>query len=194
MIVGLTGGIGSGKSMVARIFEILGCAVFNSDLSAKSVYFDPSVRRKVIELLGEKAYAGDKLDKKYISTIIFNDTDLLHRLNEIIHPAVGNDFKKFIEHNRGKIIIKESALLFEARLTAGLDKTIVVAADDELRIKRVMTREGISRAEVVRKMKSQLGQDQKIKLCDYLIMNNEKEFLITQTLDIYNKLQTIMNA
>lgn len=123
MLVGLTGGIGSGKSTVAKVFEILGSAVFNSDEIAKQVYFDTKIKQEVIDLLGEKAYKNNsEIDKTYISQQIFNDTRLLQKLNAIIHPAVIEAFKKFIAIHPQKIIIKESALLFEAKLTDELDK------------------------------------------------------------------------
>jgi dephospho-CoA kinase len=188
MIVGLTGGIGSGKSTVARLLEMLGCVIFNSDEVAKEVYFDDDVRSRVITLLGHDAYQDDKLNRHYISSRIFGDTLLLHQLNAIIHPVVMNTFIEFVKRHKDKIIVKESALLFEAKLSAGLDKIIVVVADDELRIKRVMRRENISRDDVLKRIKSQLPQEEKIKKADFVIRNNEQEFLITQVLDIHKQL------
>jgi dephospho-CoA kinase len=189
MIIGLTGGIGSGKSVVARLFEILGCAVFNSDDAAKSVYFNETTRQRVIDLLGKEAYLGEKeLNKPFISKKIFSDTDLLHKLNAVIHPEVKNYFENFKKENTGKMIVKETALLFEAKTSREVDKIVLVAASDELRIKRVMARDGLSHEEVLNKIKSQLPQEEKIKLSDYVIYNNEEEFLITQVLKIYGEL------
>ena len=189
MIVGLTGGIGSGKSTVAFMFEILGCAVFNSDTVAKQVYFVKDVKKEVTDLLGPDAYKNDReLNKAYISSKIFTNTNLLHQLNAIIHPRVKHKFEEFVKQNSQKIIIKETALLFEAKLDRLVDKKILVAADDELRIKRVMKRDGLSREEVLNKIKSQMAQEEKMKLSDMVIYNNEKEFVITQVLGIYNKL------
>lgn len=189
MTVGLTGGIGSGKSIVAKIFEMLGCAIFNSDEAAKLIYFEEGVKARVINLLGKEAYSGEKeLNKSFISSKIFTNTDLLHQLNAIIHPEVKNKFEEFKSANSGKIIIKETALLFEANLTKMVDKIVLVAAHDELRISRVMDRDGLSREDVLKKMKSQLPQEEKIKQAHYIIYNNEEEFLITQALKIYNEL------
>src|SRR5687768_11657999 len=128
MIAGLTGGIGSGKSTVSKLFELLGCAVFYSDEVAKEVYFDPEVKLKVTGLLGAGSYTSDtRINKAYISSKIFSDTTLLRTLNAIIHPAVIARTKLFKQQNPGKIIIKETALLFEVHLEKEVDKVIVVA-------------------------------------------------------------------
>lgn len=189
MVIGLTGGIGSGKSTVARLFEIIGCAVFYSDDVAKEIYFDNDIKPQIISLLGKEAYISDKeINKSHISSKIFTDTDLLHRLNAIIHPAVIDRFVTFKNNNAGKLVVKETALLFEAKLESQVDKIVLVASNDELRIDRVMKRDGLSREDVVKKIKAQLPQEEKILRSDFVINNNEDEFLITQVLNIYNKL------
>lgn len=189
MVIGLTGGIGSGKSTVARLFEIIGCAVFYSDDVAKEIYFDREIRAKVISLLGSEAYVSEtEINKKYISSKIFSDTILLHGLNAIIHPAVIKKFEIFKKKHINNLVIKETALLFEAKLEGQADKIVLVAADDELRIKRVMQRDGLSKGEVIKKIQAQLPQQEKIEKSDFVIHNDEKEFLITQVLTIYNKL------
>jgi dephospho-CoA kinase len=190
MVVGLTGGIGSGKSTVAKLFEIIGCAVFYSDTVAKEIYFDKAIKPQIINLLGKEAYISEtEIDKKYISSKIFSDTHLLHKLNNIIHPAVIEKFKSFINDHKEQLIIKETALLFEAKLENQVDEIILVAANDELRIKRVMQRDGLSEEEVLRKMKTQLPQREKISKSDFVIYNNEEDLLITQVLTIYSKLK-----
>lgn len=189
MVIGLTGGIGSGKSTVAKLFEIIGCAVFYSDTVAKEIYFDETIKPQIIKLLGENVYLSkNEIDKKYISSKIFSDTTLLHQLNKIIHPAVIEKFKKFLELHKNTLVIKETALLFEAKLEDKVDKIIFVASNDELRTQRVMQRDGLSKAEVLNKMKAQLPQEEKILKSDFVIYNNEEEFLITQVLTIYSKL------
>lgn len=189
MLVGLTGGIGSGKSTVAKVFEILGSAVFNSDEVAKQVYFDTKIKQEVIDLLGEKAYKNNsEIDKTYISQQIFNDTRLLQKLNAIIHPAVIEAFKKFIAIHPQKIIIKESALLFEAKLTDELDKIIVVTANENTRVKRVIERDKISSDLVAQKIKSQLSDVEKIKKAHYVIRNNDDELVLPQILKIHAEL------
>ncbi|MDO8998756.1 MAG: dephospho-CoA kinase [Bacteroidota bacterium] len=189
MVVGLTGGIGSGKTTVANLFEIIGCPVFYSDVVAKEIYFNETIKPKIINLLGKEAYVSStKIDKKYISSKIFSDTNLLHQLNAIIHPAVIEKFVQFKELHKNKLIIKETALLFEAKLENEVDKIILVAANDELRIKRVMQRDNLSKEDVTSKIKAQLPQEEKILKSDFVIYNDEKDFLITQVLEIYRKL------
>lgn len=189
MIVGLTGGIGTGKSTVAKLFAMLGAKVFNSDDNAKQQYFVPEIKQQIINLLGTECYLDDKtINKKYISHKIFSDTSILKKLNTIIHPAVVNDFKQFASKNAHSLIIKESALLVETGLNKGLDKIIVVTSPIELRIERVMKRDGLSRVEVERKIKSQLNDEEKLKFADFVINNNERDFVIEQCFDIYNKL------
>lgn len=190
MIAGLTGGIGSGKSTVSRIFEILGCAVFNSDNAAKLVYFEAEVRNAVQRLLGKESYlSNNQIDKNYISTKVFNDTTLLHSLNQIIHPAVGKLFTEFVKQNPGRVIIKETALLFEAHLEKHVNKIIMVESPDELRIKRVMKRDDLSEAEIIKRIKSQLPQEEKIKRSDFVIHNNETELLIPQVISVFLQLR-----
>ena len=191
MIVGLTGGIGSGKSTIAKLFEIFGCIIFDSDSVAKQLYFDPIIKSHITKLLGEESYISEnKINKKYISTIIFSNSNKLEQLNQIIHPAVIIALKKIKEKNPDKIIIKESALLFEAKLEKEVDKIILVVSPQEDRIKRVMLRDGISKEDVLKKIKNQLPDAIKIKKSDFIIENNEKEFLITQSLKIYNSIIT----
>ncbi len=188
MIIGLTGGIGSGKSVVAKILETMGCVIFNSDNAAREAYLDPGVRTKVIALLGSQSYlTGTSINKKYIGARIFENSALLHELNNIIHPAVKLSFKAFVAAHPGKTIVKESALLFEANVAAQADKVIIVAADQEIRINRVMARDGAKRDEVLKKIKSQMPQEEKIKKSDFVIYNNEKEFLVPQVIAILKK-------
>jgi dephospho-CoA kinase len=192
MILGLTGGIGSGKSTVARLFEMLGYAVFNSDMVAKQVYFDDAIKQQVIALLGKEAYlTSQSLNKQFISTKIFSNTELLHKLNAIIHPAVKNRLVAFVEVNKQKTVVKETALLFEVGLNKDVDKIILVASDDALRINRVIKRDGLTREEVLKKIKSQLPQEEKIKRADYIIYNNEHDSLIEQVLTIKKQIDNL---
>ena len=190
MVVGLTGGIGSGKTTIAKLFEILDCPVFYSDNVAKELYFDEVIKKSVIKLLGKESYLSDKqINKEYISSKIFSDPDLLQKLNNIIHPAVLEKFKKFKIKYAGKIIIKETALLFEANLESEVDKIIFIAANNDLRIQRVINRDNLSRDETVKKLNAQLPQEEKISKSNFVIYNNETEFVITQTLKIFNRLK-----
>jgi dephospho-CoA kinase len=190
MIVGLTGGIGSGKSTIARLFSILGCAVFNSDEVAKEVYYDVRIKEKIHELLGKRSYRRDgRINKPYISNKIFSDAAVLHQLNGIIHPAVRERTKMFTLEHAGKMIVKESALLYEANLENDVEKVILVAADDDLRLRRVVLRDKVTAEDVMRRMRSQLPQDEKIKKADYIIYNNEDCLVIPQVLEVFKKLK-----
>lgn len=195
MIIGLTGGIGSGKSQIAKLLDLLGYKIFNSDEAAKHIYFFPHIQKKVKELLGDESYVNSKqINKAYISQKIFSDTDLLKSLNAIIHPAVISDFEKFVNDNPHSIIVKETALLFEAKLENQVDRIIVVSSPDELRIARVMKRDNIAREVVLAKIKSQLPQEEKIKRADFVIRNNETESLIEQVLLVHQQLKTHFNT
>lgn len=190
MTVGLTGGIGSGKSTAVKLFELLGCAIFKSDDTAKQLYFDKSIKNRVTDLLGQKAYLNEtQIDRNYIGSKIFSDPDLLERLNEIIHPEVNRQFRDFESKNNDRIVIIESALLFEADINKQVEKVITVISPDELRIERVMKRDGLERNEVISKMRTQLSQEEKAKRSDFIIRNNEEELMIPQVLEIYDQLK-----
>ncbi len=192
MIVGITGGIGSGKSTVSRLFEIMGCAIFNSDEVANSMYFEKDIQPQVKARLGEEAYVSDsKINKSYIQSCIFTDADLLQKLNGIIHPAVMRKFSEFERESKAKLIIKETALLFEANLQSTCQKIIVVAADDALRLERVMQRDALREEDVLKKMNAQWPQEKKIEKADFVILNNEDSLLIPRVLEIYEHLNSV---
>ena len=189
-VIGLTGGIGSGKSTIARVFEVLGIAVYNSDERAKKLYFNAEIKKQVEALLGKEAYESKtKLNKKHISLKIFSDKALLEKLNAIIHPAVGEDFELFKKnHAKEKYIVKESALLLEANLLKDIDKLLVVTSNDKLRTQRVNLRDGLNEAEIKKIIDKQLPDEAKIKKADWVIENNEEELLIPQVLKINKEL------
>lgn len=190
MIVGLTGGIGSGKTTLAKLFEVMGCAIYNSDDRAKEIYFEPGVRQQVIELLGQEAYKSEReINKPLISSRIFSDTKLLQKLNSIIHPAVKTDFIRFTnQYAANKIIIKESAILFETGIYKDLEKTILVTAPLDLKLKRVMHRNAVTREEVEKRMSAQWSDEQKIVLADFVITNDDQQALIPQVAETIQKL------
>lgn len=189
MTVGLTGGIASGKSVVAQLFKILGAEIFNSDISAKLQYYKPQIREQVTDLLGKEAYESEnRINKAFIASRIFSDTSLLRSLNQIIHPAVADDFKAFVLDHPGKLIIKESALLIETGLYREFKNNILVVSPPALRVKRLQERDGISAEEVQNRFKSQLNDSEKEKHCNFIIRNNEEEFLMPQVIEIFKKL------
>lgn len=191
MIIGITGGIGSGKTMVANLFSTMGFVVYNSDEKAKELYFNYDIRKQVISLLGNKSYNNDfELNKEYISQVVFSDKNKLQQLNAIIHPAVKHDFKSFVKkHPYNTFIIKESALLFEENIYKEVDASILIIAPIELKIERVMNRNSFSRVEVEKRMRTQWTDEQKIPLANYIINNDGIEALIPQTLNIIDKLK-----
>lgn len=189
MIVGLTGGIGSGKTTVARLLETMGCVLYNSDDRARELYFEAEVKAQVITLLGTLSYfEHGGLNKAYISEQVFSNRELLQKLNAIIHPAVKKDFTTFTERHAGKIILKESAILFETGIYKELEATILVTAPLEQKISRVMKRNAITQEEVEKRMQAQWTDEQKIPLADYVISNADNEALIPQALTLLEKL------
>lgn len=173
-IIGLTGGIGSGKSTVAREFAKLGVPVFYSDDYAKTAYFDPEIKRKIIELLGEQAYLSDsEINKTVLREAIFTNEALKFEIESMIHPFVRKGFDDFLEKNRAsKYIINESALLFEKKLASKFTKIILVSADLKLREQRVIKRDNISKESFEKIVSSQMAENEKMLLADYVIIND----------------------
>jgi len=187
--VGITGGIGSGKSIVCKVFEQLGISVYSADVEAKKLYDDASVKLKVKKAIGDVFDASGNVDRKKLAGVVFKDKALLDKLNAIIHPAVKEHFKKWlVEHKNEKYILKEAAILFESGTNKGLDYIITVSAPLELRIARTMQRDNISRAEVEKRVASQMSEEEKIKRSDYIIVNDEHELVIPQVLKINREL------
>jgi len=191
MIIGLTGGIGSGKTTVAKLFETMDCAIYNSDERAKALYFKPIIKQAVIELLGTEAYLSETIiNKDFISKKVFSDTKLLHQLNDIIHPAVKQDFIQFkSKFPLNTIIIKESALLFETGIYKDLNFNVLVIAPVNLKIERVMHRNSISKNEIEKRMQAQWTDEQKTPLANVVIKNDNQTALIPQVISIIEKLK-----
>ena len=188
LTIGLTGGIGSGKSTVARIFEVLGIPVYYADAEAKRLMNeDPILRQSVIDAFGPLSYADGLLDRKYISEIVFNNKERLNQLNLIVHPATIRDAESWIAQQNSHYIIKEAALLFESGANKHLDKVIGVSSPESLRIERTIKRDGLTYDEVLVRMKKQMNEEEKLRLCDYVIYNDEVQPVISQVLEL-NKL------
>ena len=186
--IGLTGGIGSGKSTVAKIFETLGVPVYNADEEAKKMMnSDEELKASLINNFGAETYKDGLLDRKYLAAIVFNDDHKLELLNSLIHPATIRDASEWIKKQKSPYVIKEAALIFEAGAADMLDLVIGVSAPHELRIKRVMNRDGVSREEVLKRMSSQLDDEVKMKRCDFVITNDEKSLIIPQVLSLHSQ-------
>lgn len=189
MIIGLTGGIGSGKTIVSQLFKTLGCVIYNSDNRAKDLYFNSEVKQQVVSLLGQEAYTNDgELNKVFIAQAVFSDEAKLKQLNGIIHPAVKKDFDLFVNSYPAEtLIIKESALLFEENLYLKCDVTILITAPIELKVARIVKRNALSKTEIEKRMHTQWADEQKIPLADFVIVNDEKQALVPQVIAIFNK-------
>ncbi len=173
-IIGLTGGIGSGKSTVAEFIEEFGFPVYYSDERAKDIVNDnEELKAKIRELLGEEAYDENGLyNRKFVADKVFNNRELLEQLNHIIHPAVRIDFDTWVKKQTKYLVFKETALLFELKLNRDCYKSVLVTAEDNIRMKRVMDRDGKTYREVQTIMEKQMPEKDKIKLADCIIYNN----------------------
>jgi len=174
--VGLTGGIGSGKTTVAGYFRDLGIPVYNSDQRARELMeADDELRQGISDLLGAGAYGDGGLNRGYIASRVFGDTALLKALNHLVHPVVRKDFLIWAGQQKAPYILQEAAILFENGAYEGFDKMILVTAPREIRIRRVMDRDSVSRESVVARMKNQWETSRKIPLADYVIENTDLE-------------------
>lgn len=173
-IIGLTGGIGSGKTTVAKLLECKGYSVYYSDIRAKEIVNNNTfLKTRIIQLLGDKAYDQDgRYNRKWVAHRVFNDENLLLELNKIIHPAVRDDFEFWVKEQKADFVFKETALLFELNLDKNCFKTILVTADESLRIKRVMERDGKTCQEVKNIIQKQMSEQEKRKRADFIIENN----------------------
>ena len=173
-IVGLTGGIGSGKTTVVKLLESKGYSVYYSDIRAKEIVNNNAfLKTRIIQLLGDKAYDQDgKYNRKWVAQKVFNNEKLLLELNKIIHPAVKSDFEFWVREQKGDFIFKETALLFELNLDKNCFKTILVTADESLRIKRAMERDGKTYQEIENIIQKQIPEKEKRKRADLIIENN----------------------
>ncbi|MEM9337133.1 MAG: dephospho-CoA kinase [Bacteroidota bacterium] len=190
-LVGVTGGIGSGKSTLCKVYEILGSKCYYADDRAKQLMENnQDLITKITVLFGAEAYVDGRLNRKEIGRQVFRNQALLEQLNQLVHPAVKDDFRLWVEENRNvDVLLKEAALLFETGSYKELDRTILVTADREVRMQRVLHRDSHrSKEDVIGIMDKQLPDTQKSVLADYIVSNDGSNSLIKQALDIYKKL------
>ncbi len=188
--VGITGGIGSGKTTVCKLFELLGIAVYYSDDEAKKILDgDSTVKSELLKLLGPTILNEfEEIDRKKTASIVFSDTTKLASLNAIVHPAVASHFEEWCKKQSSPYILKEAAILFESGANKQVDKTILVTAPLQLKLSRVMARDKTTETEVLKRMANQLPDEEKIKLSDFFIQNNEEDLLIPQVLLVHHQL------
>lgn len=188
--VGITGGIGSGKSTVCQIISAMGYPVYNADIEAKKLTNqNADIIRGVSSIFGKDIYVSGELDRKRVGQLVFANKDLLERLNSVIHPVVSAHFEEWIKSNSNHtLLFKEAAILFESGAYKQVDKSVVVWAENSLRVERVCKRDGVSEEVVKQRMYNQMPQEELVKRADYVINNNEDTLLTTQVVELIDKL------
>ncbi|NCA85458.1 MAG: dephospho-CoA kinase [Clostridia bacterium] len=192
--VGLTGNIGSGKSIVATVFRTMGIPVFDADATSRQLTQQPEILEQIANKFGAHLIVGARLDRKALAAIVFNNKEKLAALNQIIHPAVHAAFAKWVSQQVSQYVLYEAAIIAETGRVGELDKLIVVTAPKELRLKRVMQRDGASREMVLQRMKNQWPEEKKIAAADYLIYNDDTRLVIPQILAIDAALREAADA
>ena len=186
--IGLTGGIGSGKSTVAKVFETLGIPVYYADDAAKKLMNEnEELKKQIIYHFGEESYTNGQLNRSYIASVVFGSKEKIELLNSLVHPATIADSENWTKRQQSPYIIKEAALLFESASAQGLDYIIGVSTPKALRINRVMKRDNVSREEVIKRMENQINEEMKMKLCDFIIYNDEQQLMIPQAIQLHEK-------
>ncbi|NCC99231.1 MAG: dephospho-CoA kinase [Bacteroidia bacterium] len=190
MIIGVTGGIGSGKTYFCHLIEIAGFPIFYTDMESKKLLnSDPLIKAQIIDLFGASAYTEDVLDSKHIAQQVFSDDNLRTKLNNIVHPAIKKLFDLWLtEHKSSPIVLLESAILFESGFDNFMDKIIVITAPLETRIKRVIKRDNCEEKDVLSKIKSQMSDEIKINKANFVIQNGEHDDLNKQIFDLLGKI------
>lgn len=192
--IGLTGGIGSGKSTVAKIFATLEIPIYYSDEENKRLMNeDPSVKASILQHFGEASYKEGKLDRRYIASLVFGDKEKLDLLNSITHPTVLQHAAQWMKQQEElygdtiPYVIKEAALIFESGSDKNLDYVIGVWSPQQLRIRRVIERDGVSKEEIIRRMEGQMDEEEKMKRCDFVIHNDEQSLLTPQVVALHER-------
>ena len=189
-IIGLTGGIGSGKSTVLELFKNQGIATYMADKEAKDLMnSDPELRDKITDLFGKSAYVDHKLNRSYIASIVFRDEAKLKALNELVHPKVYEHFNDFIQNLDSEVVIYEAAILFESGRAEMCDYIIAVVAEEKDKIQRIMKRDGLSKEQILDRMKNQLDDTSKIKKADFVIYNKDLSDTKSQVLKIVDAIK-----
>lgn len=191
--IGLTGGIGSGKSTVAKVFEVLGIPVYYADEAAKRIMNeDEQLKQQIIQHFGANAYKDNQLDRQYIAGQVFDNKEKLDLLNSLVHPATIRDSEDWMRKQTAPYAIKEAALIFESGTQDQLDYIIGVSAPAPLRLLRTMKRDGSTRDQVLARMSKQIQETIKIRLCDFVIYNDEVQAVIPQVKGLHEKLITLV--
>ncbi len=194
IVVGLTGGIGSGKSTVANMFRKLGVPVYDSDVEAKQLMVSSKkIKKAIISLLGKKAYFKEDLNRSYIADKVFKNPELLQQLNDIVHPEVKTHFSDWAKSQTTNYVIQETALIFENGVEDRYDYVLLVTAPKELRLERVLARDGVSKQEVLDRMQHQMDDDEKMELAHFCIENIDLEVTERQVEKLHQKLDNVQS-
>ena len=186
IIVGLTGGIGSGKTTVANFFKAYGIPIYIADVEAKKLMVTSKViRRKLIALFGESAYLGKELNKPFIASKIYSNTSDLEKMNAIVHPKVASHFKRWVKRQNAPYVIKEAAIIFEIKKETEYDFIITVTADTEERIRRILLRDHTNRKKIEAIINNQMSDEEKIERSHFVIVNDTLEHSKNQVLDTH---------
>lgn len=187
--IGLTGGIGSGKSTVAKLFQNQGIPVYNADLAARRIVDgDPEVQHSIKSTFGEGFFDQGVLNRKKLADLVFSSPDALEKLNNIVHPSVRADYTDWLTRQNTPYVLREAAILLESGADKDCDKIILVLADKETRIKRIMLRDDVSREDVLKRMENQWSDERKIPHVDFIIRNDGNDDLMEQVAEIHRKL------
>jgi len=187
--IGITGGIGSGKTYVASVFQSLGIPIFNTDIQAKKIMTSSEKLIKLVkEEFGNDIYKDSDLNKEKLASIVFSNSDKLQKLNSLVHPIVKEEFNNWCKKQTSPYVIKEAAILFESKSHLGLDAVICVSAPLELRMKRLLKRDNFNEKEINQRIENQILQEDKEKQSDYIIVNDEKDLLLPQIIKIHKEL------
>mgnify|MGYP005627922289 FL=1 len=187
--IGITGGIGSGKTYVASVFKSLGIPIFNADIQAKKIMTSSGKLIKLVkEEFGNEIYKDSDLNKEKLASIVFSNSDKLQKLNSLVHPIVKEEFNNWCKKQTSPYVIKEAAILFESNSHIGLDAVICVSAPLDLRMRRLLNRDDYSKKEIKKRIENQISQEEKEKLSDYIIVNDEKELLLPKIIKIHKEL------
>ena len=187
--IAITGGIGSGKSVVSRLLKVLSFPVYDADSRAKELMNTSEViKTRLISLLGDAAYKGGELDRTYVASVVFSDRSLLQKMNEVVHPQVKDDFRAWSSGQSSRVVFLESAILFESGFETVVDYVWLVWAPERLRIERVVKRDGTTAELVERRIKAQWPEEKKIERADALIRNDDSRSLIEQAQQLLSAL------
>lgn len=188
--IGLTGNIGSGKTTIARFFEVLGIAVFNADNQAKQLMTENIVlRERLVSAFGKSVFEGTDLNRRFLADLAFNDSSILKQLNDLVHPVVQKTFDEWTEQQTSPYVIKEAAILFESNTYQSLDAVICVTCPEVIRIIRLLNRDAVSENHIRQRINNQWDEEKKKSMSDFIINNDNSSLVLPQVLSIHDALK-----